>query len=494
MTDTDTTPVQHATGSQEMVQSEDTASGKRADRLLRLVEQMTRSGAPLDTGLRDMLAEVTAMEAAYLYADQMSYSQTVLPEYRRDHQPSKGRGNNRTYGPPLGKQAAINGAAAIMYGRALGIGMTQSLQVIHNINGKSGIEARTMQALCEKAGVRFTFDPNNDGDQATVGAERDGHKPVSSCWTMAHAQQRGYTNNPLYNSHPDEMLRAKALAECCRLIAPDVVLGLAFTYEEIQLDQDTTVEVPPKAGHSGKVPGAKGMAALGARVANPTQQWVQPGDHVVAQPMQVQGDGTMLARVQAQADDEAQQYFQVVQDDDLPPDDGVAPEPKEVPANHQPPDEHGLTVLHTALGKAGFEHRSQRLGIAGAMVGRALESTKDLTNDELGRINHQVQAWAREGVVADRCRTLLAGGVPETTLRQDDPAPPQADDDGNAKATTQDLRDLRAAYKNHLMLTGKDMLEHLSQTLGREVTDINSLTRDDAYEATRVAEGKVHRG
>lgn len=260
-----TTEPQHQAGSLEMVASEqqaiqvEQAQATRADRLLRLCEQLSRAGGTIDTGLRDMLAEVTAMEAAYLFADQMSYSETVLPEYRRNHRPSKGRGQNKTYGPELGKQAAINGAAAIMYGRALGIGMTQSLQVIHNINGKSGLDARTMQALCEKAGIRFTFDPTNNGEHATIGAERGGHKPVSSTWTMQHAQQRGYTNNPLYNSHPDEMLRAKALAECCRLIAPDVVLGLAFTYEEMQLDAETVIEKAPTPIRAQRT---RGLAAL----------------------------------------------------------------------------------------------------------------------------------------------------------------------------------------------------------------------------------------
>ena len=113
-----------------------------------------------------------------------------------------------------------------------------------------------MQALCIRAGVRFTSDPDNDDTSARVGAERDGHKPVSSEWTMAHAEVRGYTSNPLYQSHPDEMLRAKALAECCRMIAPDIILGLDYTLEELQLER-AVVQVTAE-----RVPRTGGVAAL----------------------------------------------------------------------------------------------------------------------------------------------------------------------------------------------------------------------------------------
>lgn len=493
MTDTDTTGAeppglqQHQAGSMQPSRTEEQANASRADRLLRLTEQLVRAGGTIDTGLRDMLAEVTAMEAAYLFADQMSYSTTVLPEYQRNHQPSTGRGPNKSYGPPLGRQAAINGAAAIMYGRALGIGMTQSLQVIHNIRGKSGLDARTMQALCETHGdVRFTFDPDNDGEAATVGAERPGHKPVSSTWTMAHAEQRDYTTNPLYKSHPDEMLRAKALAECCRLIAPDVILGLAFTYEELQLDANTTVEVVRE-----REPGARGMAGLSDRLADAKARVVN-GDGRIVDSEVMTPERQAEEAMHGQVDDEGiRQQERGPQAGDDAWAERMADEAQAEAPEPEGPDAKGLTALHTALGEAGFAHRSQKLGIVGAMVGRPLESTNELSNEELGKVNNLLRKWNKDGVLADRCRSLLATGdaIP------DDPQPdPPSENEGSKRATTKELQGLRKAYREHLKISGEDMLPHLSQTLGWDVDDVNKLSQDDVFEAIRVVEGKVQRG
>lgn len=210
----------------------------------------TRLTTPMFERLR--AANASLQEAATL-ASSMSKWNSVNPEYRRTHRPKlKGGG----YGEPLGDQAVVNAAAAIMYAASLGIDPVQALRQVHTIGNSCGLESRTMQALCMQRGVRFAFDPANNHERAIVAAEREGHKPVSSEWTMQRAEVRGYTSNPMYQSHPDEMLRAKALAECCRLIAPDIILGLDYTSEELQLEE-TVVQVTAE-----RVPRKGGVAAL----------------------------------------------------------------------------------------------------------------------------------------------------------------------------------------------------------------------------------------
>ena len=201
--------------------------------------------------IQRMNAEAAALQTAWEFANKMARTQTVLPQYQRTHRPKlKGGG----FGEELGDQAAINGAAAIMYGMGLGIGMMQSLKLVHTIGNSCGVEARTMQALCERQGVRFVFDPSNSDTQAAVEATRPDHHPVTSVWTIEDADRRGYTNSPMWKSHPGEMLRAKAIAECCRLIAPDIILGLDMTLEELQLDNVTVQRVVKRE--------ARGAAAL----------------------------------------------------------------------------------------------------------------------------------------------------------------------------------------------------------------------------------------
>jgi hypothetical protein len=233
----------------------------------------TRTTTPM---LERMRAEAEALQVAATISNSMSKSKTVLPQYQRAHRPKLPRNQGGGYGQPLGDQAVVNGAAAIMYGTSLGIGAIQSLKLVHTIGSSCGIEARTMQALCIRAGVRFTFDPDNNDTRAVVGAERDGHKPVSSEWTMAHAEVRGYTSNELYQSHPDEMLRAKALAECCRMIAPDVILGLDYTLEELQLEQAVVQVTAERVPRTGGVEALKSELAAAAAADSHTCTFPDP--------------------------------------------------------------------------------------------------------------------------------------------------------------------------------------------------------------------------
>jgi hypothetical protein len=241
----------------------------------------TRTTTPM---LERMRAEAEALQVAATISNSMSKSKTVLPQYQRAHRPKLPRNQGGGYGEPLGDQAVVNGAAAIMYGTSLGIGAIQSLKLVHTIGSSCGIEARTMQALCIRAGVRFTFDPDNNDTRAVVAAERDGHKPVSSEWTMAHAEARGYTSNELYASHPDEMLRAKALAECCRMIAPDIILGLDYTLEELQLEQAVVQVTTERVPRTGGVAALKSELAAAAAAESPPDPDPDDGSLVGALP------------------------------------------------------------------------------------------------------------------------------------------------------------------------------------------------------------------
>ena len=86
--------------------------------------------------LERMRAEAEALQVAGTIANPMSKSKTVLPQYQRAHQPKRKGGG---YDPPLGDQAVVNGAAAIMYGTSLGIGAIQSLKLVHTIGSSCGI-------------------------------------------------------------------------------------------------------------------------------------------------------------------------------------------------------------------------------------------------------------------------------------------------------------------------------------------------------------------
>ena len=119
-------------------------------------------------------------------------------------------------------------AAAILAGKSLGMDPLASLSNIFVIHGRPGLYARTMHALVTSRGhevIRTQASPQ----QVTVQARRKGSDVWQDfVWTIERATQAGYTKtNAKYKEVPIEMLTAKALAEACRTIAPDVLTGVA---------------------------------------------------------------------------------------------------------------------------------------------------------------------------------------------------------------------------------------------------------------------------
>lgn len=127
-----------------------------------------------------------------------------------------------------------DGAAAILYGAELGLNAIQSLQQIMVINGKPGIETRTAVALLKRHGHRIETLEATPESVTVQGTAPDGTTEQST-WTMDRAKRAGYTSNKLYQQIPEQMLYAKAAMEVARKIAPDVLSGIAYSTEELQL-------------------------------------------------------------------------------------------------------------------------------------------------------------------------------------------------------------------------------------------------------------------
>lgn len=128
-------------------------------------------------------------------------------------------------------------AAAILAGKALGLDPMNSLSNIFVVHGKPALYARTMAGMVMEHGhelQRTVATP----EQVTIMARRKGQAEWQEfTWTMQRAQTAGYTSNKLYKTDPIAMLTAKAQAEACRTIAPDVLTGVAtYSVEEHQLD------------------------------------------------------------------------------------------------------------------------------------------------------------------------------------------------------------------------------------------------------------------
>lgn len=129
--------------------------------------------------------------------------------------------------------------AAIMLGSEVGLSPMQSLQNIFVINGKPGMYARTMVALVMAAGHEIVTVKKTDSSVSVKGRRAGTQEWTEETWTTERARKAGYTSNKKYETDPQSMLYARAAADICRQIAPDALAGLAYTVEELEIDQDS---------------------------------------------------------------------------------------------------------------------------------------------------------------------------------------------------------------------------------------------------------------
>lgn len=129
-----------------------------------------------------------------------------------------------------------NGAAAILYGAELGLTPIQSMQQIFVVHNTPAIYARTMVALVTARGHEV-WESESTPESVTVCGRRRGSDIVNqSTWTYERARKAGYTSNKKYDTDPQAMLYAKAATEVCRKMAPDVLLGIAYSREELEME------------------------------------------------------------------------------------------------------------------------------------------------------------------------------------------------------------------------------------------------------------------
>lgn len=211
------------------------------------------SARPLSQARAMLTDHVAMMRDAFALADGVCYTAAVPERYR---------------GKPK------DGAAAILYGAPLGMDPMTSLQKVINVHGTPGLEARSMKGLLISKGFDFRTvtkttteyeiwawkpstpvvrDTNPDSPNYGYRIAPD----EKSNWTIERAQQANYcptidpetgdyrtfnkksggtavVGNMKYIEIPTEMLEAKGTADVCRAIAPDVLMGMPYTVEELE--------------------------------------------------------------------------------------------------------------------------------------------------------------------------------------------------------------------------------------------------------------------
>ena len=133
---------------------------------------------------------------------------------------------------------AADATAAIMLGDELGLSPIAALRSIYIISGTPALYARTMVALAMAHGHEIWTEESSDR-QVTVCGKRRGQEHVErSTWTIDRARKAGYTNNKKYDTDPQAMLYSKAAAEIARKVAPDVLSGVPYSVEDLELEPE----------------------------------------------------------------------------------------------------------------------------------------------------------------------------------------------------------------------------------------------------------------
>lgn len=167
-----------------------------------------------DTGINDLMRQAEAMSAAHKLATVLCNTQMVPQTFR---------------GKP------DDGAAAILYGAELGLKPQQALQQVFVVHGQPAIYARTMVALLKGKGYKFETVESTDESVTVRGVAPSGEQETST-WTLDRAKKAGYTSNKKYQTDPQAMLYAKAASEVSRRLAPDVLLGIKYAAEDLELE------------------------------------------------------------------------------------------------------------------------------------------------------------------------------------------------------------------------------------------------------------------
>lgn len=132
-------------------------------------------------------------------------------------------------------------AAAILTGQGVGLGPMESLRSIDIIQGTPAMRAVALRALVVSHGHEIWVEESSP-NRAVVAGRRKGSDVVQrSVWDVDRARGLNLLNKDNWKKQQGAMLIARATSECARLVAPDALLGIPYSSEEL-LDDVTVLD------------------------------------------------------------------------------------------------------------------------------------------------------------------------------------------------------------------------------------------------------------
>lgn len=310
-------------------------------------------------------------------------------------------------------------AAAVLYGREIGLPPMASLTQIHVIEGRPALSAEGMRALILAAGHELVVTETTGALCTIRGRRRYSEHWTTVTWTLDMARAAGILGKPVWKSYPRQMLQARATTELARLIFADVIRGLA-SIEELE-DMAGANGTSPAAAPSTRVRRGRKAPGLGPAPAEddgpPLDDSSEPAPDAGSEESLIPGEvDSTPPSPGPPAGGPTEDAQPPVASEAGPP---VEPDPGPRRAT-RPQHRLIMLALDKQFGVPG-DDREERLYLCGRVLRRELASFNDLTLDEA---SHLIETFGR---VKDRA---ALNALLDTI--------DQADDDA-AEAERQDL-------------------------------------------------------
>jgi hypothetical protein len=140
--------------------------------------------------------------------------------------------------PPSYRDKPANILFAAEYGELLGLHPIAAITGINIIDGKPSISAGLISALVRRAGHRLRV--TGDATRAVCSIIRadDPGFVYKSEWDMDRAKTAGLLHKSNWQHYPAAMLKSRAVSEAARDACQEVLLGIAYTPDELGADDD----------------------------------------------------------------------------------------------------------------------------------------------------------------------------------------------------------------------------------------------------------------
>lgn len=418
------------------------------------LDRLPPAHAPSSAARQMLLAHAEMMHTAWELANKMVNTQLVPTRFFRKPE---------------------DATAAILYGSELGLNPIQALQRIIPIHGMPTLEARTMVALLKSRGYKVIVPwrdggwirggpddvPMQSNETVTVwGRDLDGQE-YASTWTIDRAVQAGYvptinehtgkyhTNargnligNEKYLTDPQAMLKAKGQAEVCRDMAPEILLGISYTVEEMESERDFH-DAPPSAPASAAEPltveeilgdtaapaaespgvveqsdPAGSRQTVNQSSGSAARQDHDPNSDAASPDLRDPAPTPAPAAASPTAPEPAAPMMPGGPDPDADPEAAASEDPPEPPAS--PAQNKKLNTLFQDLGLSKAQ-REDRLIIVTHILGYTLEDPSGMTSGEALKVTEKLLDWMADDKtpVANRVLDILnAATVREAELAE----------------------------------------------------------------------------